>query len=148
MELNGPRMPLDHAIGGVSMRLFGNRSVVLPHRVDVLLSPALLAVGIGIALTVGWLAFRPAVTARTTSFRPLSRERRATSWSATAPTRSPYFALRSDKEWFGHRDTLVAYRVHNGIALVSPDPVGPVSRRSDAWAAFVSSPTSTVGPSR
>ena len=47
-----------------------------------------------------------------------------------------YFALRSDKEWFGHRDTVVAYRVHNGIALVSPDPVGPVSQRADAWSAF------------
>ena len=47
-----------------------------------------------------------------------------------------YFALRTDKDWFGYRDTVVAYRVHNGIALVSPDPVGPVSQRADAWAAF------------
>ena len=28
-----------------------------------------------------------------------------------------YFALRSDKDWFGFKDTVVAYRVHNGIAL-------------------------------
>src|SRR5204863_176930 len=46
------------------------------------------------------------------------------------------FALRDDKEWFGFRDTLVAYRVHNGIALVSPDPIGPVGQRAEAWGAF------------
>lgn len=136
VELHGPRMPLDRAIGGVSLRLFGNRSVVLPHRVDIFLSPALLAVGIGIALSVGWLAFRPAVTARTASFRPLSRERARYLVERYGTDSLSYFALRTDKEWFGHRDTLVAYRVHNGIALVSPDPVGPVSQRSDAWAAF------------
>ena len=47
-----------------------------------------------------------------------------------------YFALRDDKEHFGFRDTLVAYRVQNGIALVSPDPIGPVGQRADAWNAF------------
>ena len=47
-----------------------------------------------------------------------------------------YFALRDDKEWFGFRDTLVAYAVHNGVALVSPDPIGPVGQRAEAWAAF------------
>jgi lysylphosphatidylglycerol synthetase-like protein (DUF2156 family) len=136
VELRGPRIPLDRAIAGVSLRLVGNRSVSLPHRVDTLLSPALLAVGIGIALSVGWLAFRPAVTARTTSFRPLSRERARFLVERYGTDSLSYFALRSDKEWFGHRDSLVAYRVHNGIALVSPDPVGPVSQRADAWTAF------------
>jgi lysyl-tRNA synthetase class 2 len=136
VELRGPRIPLDRAIAGVSLRLVGNRSVSLPHQIDTLLSPALLAVGIGIALSVGWLAFRPAVTARTTSFRPLSRERARFLVERYGTDSLSYFALRSDKEWFGHRDSLVAYRVHNGIALVSPDPVGPVSQRADAWAAF------------
>ena len=136
VELHGPRMPLDRAISGVALRLLGNRSVKLPHRVDVLLSPALLAVGIGIAVSVAWLAFRPAVTARTASFRPLSRERARYLVEKFGTDSLSYFALRSDKEWFGHRDTIVAYRVHNGIALVSPDPVGPVSQRADAWAAF------------
>ena len=35
------------------------------------------------------------------------------------------FALRSDKEWFITGQTLIAYRVIRGIALVSGDPVGP-----------------------
>ena len=136
VELHGPRIPLDRAIAGVLLRLVGNHSVVLPHRVDTLLSPALLAVGVGIAISVAWLAFRPAVTARTTSFRPLSRERARFLVEKYGTDSLSYFALRSDKEWFGHRDSLVAYRVHNGIALVSPDPVGPVSQRAEAWTAF------------
>ena len=83
-----------------------------------------------------WLAFRPAVAARTSSFRPMSRERARFLVERYGSDSLSYFALRSDKDWFGYRDTVVAYRVHNGIALVSPDPVGPVSQRADAWAAF------------
>jgi lysylphosphatidylglycerol synthetase-like protein (DUF2156 family) len=136
VEIHGPRIPVDRAIGGVGLRLVGNRSIELPHRIDMLLTPALLAVGIGIALSVLWLAFRPAVTARTSSFRPLSRERARYLVERYGTDSLSYFALRSDKEWFGHRDSIVAYRVHNGIALVSPDPVGPVSQRTEAWTAF------------
>jgi lysylphosphatidylglycerol synthetase-like protein (DUF2156 family) len=136
VEVNGPRIPLDRAVGAVGLRLVGSRSIALPHRIDMLLSPALLAVGIGIALSVGWLAFRPAVTARSTSFRPISRERARYLVERYGTDSLSYFALRSDKEWFGHRDSIVAYRVHNGIALVSPDPVGPVSQRAEAWSAF------------
>ena len=117
-------------------RLVGNRSIELPHRIDTLLTPALLAVGIGIALAVLYLVFRPAVTASTSSFRPLSRERARYLVERYGTDSLSYFALRSDKEWFGHRDSIVAYRVHNGIALVSPDPVGPVSQRTEAWTAF------------
>jgi lysyl-tRNA synthetase class 2 len=35
------------------------------------------------------------------------------------------FTLRPDKEWFMTGQTLIAYRVIRGIALVSGDPVGP-----------------------
>jgi lysyl-tRNA synthetase class 2 len=35
------------------------------------------------------------------------------------------FALRSDKEWFLTGQTLIAYRVIRGVALISGDPVGP-----------------------
>jgi lysylphosphatidylglycerol synthetase-like protein (DUF2156 family) len=136
VELNRPRLPIGHATSAVVLRFFGNRSTSLPHRVDVLLSPALLAVGVGIALLVAWLAFRPAVAARTASFRPMSPERARYLVERYGSDSLSYFALRSDKDLFGYRDTIVAYRVHNGIALVSPDPVGPVSQRADAWAAF------------
>ena len=100
------------------------------------MSPALLAIGIGITLSVLWLAFRPAVSARSVAVRPMSRERARYLVEKYGSDSLSYFALRSDKDWFGYRDTVVAYRVHNGIALVSPDPVGPVSQRADAWSAF------------
>ena len=136
VELHRPRLPLGHAFNAVALRLFGDTSTSLPHRIDLFLTPALLAIGIGIALSVLWLSFRPAVVARTTSFRPMSRERARFLVEKYGSDSLSYFALRYDKEWFGYRDTVVAYRVHNGIALVSPDPVGPVSQRADAWAAF------------
>ena len=47
-----------------------------------------------------------------------------------------YFALRSDKKWFFHRDSLVAYAVYGGVCLVSPDPIGPRNEREQVWGAF------------
>jgi lysylphosphatidylglycerol synthetase-like protein (DUF2156 family)/UDP-2,3-diacylglucosamine pyrophosphatase LpxH len=44
-----------------------------------------------------------------------------------------YFALRDDKSWLFSGNTLVAYSVINRIMLVSPDPIGPVNERLDAW---------------
>jgi lysyl-tRNA synthetase, class II len=41
-----------------------------------------------------------------------------------ADTLAP-FALRSDKDWFVAGQSLVAYRVVRGVALVSGDPIGP-----------------------
>ena len=80
-----------------------------------------------------WMLFRPAVAARASSFRPMSRDRARFLVERYGADSLSYFALREDKEWFGFRDTLVAYRVHNGIALVSPDPIGPVGQRAEAW---------------
>ena len=39
-----------------------------------------------------------------------------------------YFALRDDKQFFFFRDSLVAYAVYGGVALISPDPIGPDGR--------------------
>jgi lysylphosphatidylglycerol synthetase-like protein (DUF2156 family)/UDP-2,3-diacylglucosamine pyrophosphatase LpxH len=44
-----------------------------------------------------------------------------------------YFALRDDKSWLFSGNTLIAYSVINRVMLVSPDPIGPVSERADAW---------------
>jgi lysylphosphatidylglycerol synthetase-like protein (DUF2156 family) len=47
-----------------------------------------------------------------------------------------YFALRPDKDFFFWGDTVVAHAVYGGVCLVSPDPIGPVSEREEAWRAF------------
>ena len=44
-----------------------------------------------------------------------------------------YFALRDDKSWLFTGNSLVAYSVINRVMLVSPDPIGPVNERLDAW---------------
>jgi len=131
-----PKLALPKIAEAVAGRLVGYKSVALPNSIDRLMSPALLAVGIVIALSFCWLLFRPAVSPRLTSYRPLSRERARFIVERYGSDSLSYFALRDDKEWFGFRDTLVAYRVHNGIALVSPDPIGPVGQRAEAWGAF------------
>ena len=41
-----------------------------------------------------------------------------------------YFALRDDKQRFVYESTVVAYTVHNGTAVVSPDPVGPADEQT------------------
>jgi lysylphosphatidylglycerol synthetase-like protein (DUF2156 family) len=131
-----PHLSLGKITEAVAERLVGVQSIALPDRIDDLVTPAMLAIGIGIALAFCWLLFRPAVAPRVSSYRPLSRERARFLVERYGSDSLSYFALRDDKEWFGFRDTLVAYQVHNGIALVSPDPVGPVGQRAEAWAAF------------
>ena len=112
-------------------------TIALPNSIDRLVSPALLAVGV-VHRAVVVLAAVPARGRRRglSSYRPLSRERARFIVERYGTDSLSYFALRDDKEWFGFRDTLVAYRVHNGIALVSPDPIGPVGQRAEAWGAF------------
>ena len=131
-----PKLSLPKIVEAVAARLVGMKTVPLPDSIDRLVSPALLTVGVVIALSFCWLLFRPAVSPRLSSYRPLSRERARFIVEQYGVDSLSYFALRDDKEWFGFRDTLVAYRVHNGIALVSPDPIGPVGQRAEAWGAF------------
>ncbi len=47
------------------------------------------------------------------------------------------FALRQDKQWFFTGQSLIAYRVVRGVAVVSGDPVGPAGEAGDAIAAFL-----------
>src|SRR4029079_16724125 len=131
-----PDLSTSQIVQAVFERLVGVRTQKLPDRLDDIVAPALLAATIGIALWVGWLLFRPAVAPRVTSFRPVSRERARFIVERYGTDSLSYFALRDDKEWFGFRDTMVAYHVHNGVALVSPDPIGPVGQRAEAWGAF------------
>jgi lysylphosphatidylglycerol synthetase-like protein (DUF2156 family) len=136
IALAHPDLSTGEIVQAVFERLVGLRTHNLPDRLDDIVAPALLAATVGIALWVGWLLFRPAVAPRVTSFRPLSRERARFIVERYGTDSLSYFALRHDKEWFGFRDTMVAYHVHNGVALVSPDPIGPVGQRAEAWGAF------------
>jgi len=47
------------------------------------------------------------------------------------------FALRLDKQWFFTGQSLIAYRVIRGIAVVSGDPVGPPEEAEAAVGAFL-----------
>ena len=70
--------------------------------------------------------------------RSAGRVERAQDIVATwgADTLAP-FTLRSDKEWFITGQTLIAYRVVRGVALISGDPVGPPGQAAVALAEFL-----------
>ncbi|MDQ1438843.1 MAG: lysyl-tRNA synthetase, class [Acidimicrobiaceae bacterium] len=132
-EARGKRLAAGDAVVAVGSRLVGIRAVGLSDRLDDFISPALLAMGLGVFAWLAWLAIRPAASRRGTA----DEERRArTIVSAWGTGTLDYFALRSDKEFFFSGQTVVAYAVHHGVCLVSPDPVGPPWERDQAWAAF------------
>ncbi len=122
-------------------RLVGLSYISLPDQVADWVTPALLAVGLSVAFAILYLATRPVVDRRLSGHHN-SAERRAAELRARDLVRRhgvgtlDYFALRDDKEWFFYRDTLVAYAVHNGVCLVSPDPIGPEEEREEAFGAF------------
>ncbi|HLK44580.1 MAG TPA: phosphatidylglycerol lysyltransferase domain-containing protein, partial [Acidimicrobiales bacterium] len=122
-------------------RLAGIATVSLPDAIDDFVYPSMLSVGLAVAVIVLYLATRPVVDRRL-SERHSSAERRAAELRARDLVRRhglgtlDYFALRDDKQWFFHRDTVVAYAVYGGVCLVSPDPIGPKDERESAWAAF------------
>ena len=91
-------------------------------------------VGLALALTAGWMIFRPVVRRRLTSSTEWTKARDIVRRHG-GDTLS-YFALRDDKEHWFWNETLIAYAVHNGVCLVSPDPIGPTSQRRAAWRAF------------
>ena len=113
-------------------RLIGLRTVALPDSVDDWISPSLLAVGTALAVIVLALLTRPVVDHRlSTSGGAVRRlaEGRARDIVRRHKTGTlDYFALRDDKQWFFHRDSVVAYGVYGGVCLVSPDPIGPAHR--------------------
>ena len=127
-------MSVGRAFLAVAERLAGVDSIAIPARRDRYLTPTLAGVGLALACTAGWLVFRPVVRRRITSSDEWKRARdivRRHGGDTLA-----YFALRDDKEHWFCDDTLIAYAVHNGVCLVSPDPIGPASQRRSAWRAF------------
>jgi len=117
----------------VAERLVGVDHVQLPHALAEVVGPALAAAGLGLAAYLGVLVFRP-VVARADNGAGLNRARAVVARYGSGTL--DYFALRTDKRFFFYADTLVAYAVHRGVCLVSPDPIGPPDQREEAWRAF------------
>lgn len=128
-------LPVIRAAEAVSERLIGLHAVSLPPRLDGFLTPTLLAIGMSLAAIALMLATRPVVDRRFTSGRAADMRARDIVKRHGEGTLD-YFALRSDKQRFFHRDSLVAYAIYGGICLVSPDPIGPSTEREQVWAAF------------
>ncbi|MHB1987564.1 MAG: phosphatidylglycerol lysyltransferase domain-containing protein [Acidimicrobiales bacterium] len=140
-------------------RLAGIDSIHLPARAAVFLNPAELAIGVGLAVVALVVCFRPVAERR----RDASSHARPGPRLSTGPAGGElgtgeaehpgvqharevvarrgagtldYFALRNDKEHFFDRDGVIAYAVHNGVSLVSPDPICPREERASLWASF------------
>ncbi len=134
-DLNRHHLSLWQCGQAVVERLVGIRTMALPDRLDDFLGPSLLTVGIGLAVVAVLLATRPVVDRRRSGGRAAETRARDIVRRHGEGTLD-YFALRSDKQWFFHRDSLVAYAIYGGICLVSPDTIGPNTEREQAWGAF------------
>jgi lysylphosphatidylglycerol synthetase-like protein (DUF2156 family) len=122
-------------------RFVGQNYIALPDAAGDFVDPAMLAVGISLFVSALYLLTRPVVDRRL-SATGRSRERRLAELRAREIVRRhgrgtlDYFALRDDKQFFFFRDSLVAYAVYGGVALISPDPIGPEAERSEAFSAY------------
>ena len=124
------RVPLHVAIPAVGERLLGIPQVALPRRADSF-SPMLAVIGLGSIAAAVWTLLRPS--------RGLPSEDDEEAWHLVRTQASDtldYFALRDDKHRFICGRTVVAYAVHCGTAVVSPDPIGPPDERMATWTAF------------
>jgi lysylphosphatidylglycerol synthetase-like protein (DUF2156 family) len=136
-----PLPPWPDVLLGSAERLVGVEWVTFPRTIDRFASISLLAVGISLIVVALYLLTRPVVDRRLSSGRA-AMGRRAAELRARDIVRRhgtgtlDYFALRDDKQWFFHRDSLVAYGVFGGVCLVSPDPIGPFSERAHVWDSF------------
>ena len=129
------RIPWWTALSAVSERMVGITTIPLPRRADRFVAPSLLVIGLSLVAVTLFLFTRPVVDRRLTSGRAAEFRARDIVRRHGASTLD-YFALRSDKQWFFHRDSLVAYAVYGGVCLISPDPIGPRNERAQVWGAF------------
>jgi lysyl-tRNA synthetase class 2 len=83
-------------------------------------------VELGTLLAMAYVVFRP-LAGPTTLPGPVSRRAAAELVRAHGSDTLSFFKLRSDKHYFFSRDghAFVAYRIENGVLLLSGDPVGP-----------------------
>ncbi len=135
---------LDHAGGAhpsivtaalaAAQRLLGLTSIPVPGRVGHFVTPTIETVGLVALATAIWLALRPIIhrPAAVAEIDPRARDIVTRHGAGTLD----YFALRDDKRWFFHGESVVAHSVRGGVCLVSPDPIGPVGERQAVWEAF------------
>jgi lysylphosphatidylglycerol synthetase-like protein (DUF2156 family) len=122
-------------------RFVGVNNIALPDTAADFIDPSLLAVGVTLFVSSLYLLTRPVVDRRL-SMTGRGAERRLAELRAREIVRRhgrgtlDYFALRDDKQFFFFRDSLIAYAVYGGVALVSPDPIGPEAERSEAFSTF------------
>ena len=122
-------------------RLVGFDVIALPDRVGDFITPTLLSIGVTLIILTLYFITRPVVDRRL-SQHGSSTERRLAELRAREIVRRhgrgtlDYFALRDDKQFFFFRDSLVAYAVYGGVALLSPDPIGPEAERPQVFSAF------------
>jgi len=126
---------------GCIERLVGITAIRFPDGVSDILNPTMLAIGVGLIVTLLYILTRPVVDRRL-SEHATSTERRLAELRARDIVRRhgrgtlDYFALRDDKQFFFYRDSLVAYAVYGGVALLSPDPIGPLAERTEVFGEF------------
>lgn len=130
------RLSILQAFHAAAERMVGLETIELSLRFDQFLSPALLATAIGLAVAAGWSIFQPVRASRLSARPPEAEEQARRLVEQYGGDTLSYFALRDDKRWFFSGDTVVAYAVHHGVCLVSPDPIGPLVERRGAWTAF------------
>jgi lysylphosphatidylglycerol synthetase-like protein (DUF2156 family) len=122
-------------------RLVGQSNIALPDKATDFVNPVLVTIGIALVVSTLYVLTRPVVDRRL-STTGTSTERRVAELRARDIVRRhgrgtlDYFALRDDKQFFFFRDSLVAYAVYGGVALVSPDPIGPDAERAEVFNAF------------
>jgi lysyl-tRNA synthetase class 2 len=131
----GGRLPLGRAALAAVGRLAGLSPVPVEHHLDDFLSPVLAAVGFGVVALLGWQLLQPVIH-RAVDHGRADRARAKRAVARYGADSLAYFALRDDKQYFFWGETVVAYAVLGGVALVSPDPIGPLGERAMAWAAF------------
>jgi lysylphosphatidylglycerol synthetase-like protein (DUF2156 family) len=127
-------MPISRAIAATGERLVGITSIPIPGRWGRVLTPALASLSGGLVVSVGWLLVRPRV--RPLDARDVTFDEALAVVNEHGDDTLAYFALRDDKRRLVCESTLFAYAVHNGVCLVSPDPIGPPAQRVPAWATF------------
>ena len=126
---------------GCVERLVGQYNIYLPDQTTDFVDPVLLTIGISIVIASLYVLTRPVVDRRL-SMTGTNAERRVAELRARDIVRRhgrgtlDYFALRDDKQFFFFRDSLVAYAVYGGVALISPDPIGPDAERTEVFNAF------------